>query len=515
MGKRSPEEDRRQLLLAKIKQELVYNGPDNGRYYRALLTLNKILGYYALESHRKIFRHTADCRAKRRNMTLGFRGLGKSTSGTKVASIKVALEDPNARILITSDTEEAAVALLDPVITHLNTNQLLIEMFGPFFDPRSKTDIGRFRDGSATILQRTDTSLSEPTFLCIGVGGQSASRHFTHVFGDDLVTFRNSKTAVQRANLRAWHDSTLVGTFMPQTRVTYNGTRYYPNDLYDDFENGRPGDGTGAMADVTLKIPLIANYSEARADWVSNEPDLFPPELCRERHKIMGAYHFQAQMQQDTRSGEGIIFNYADFRWYGAPHDPAPAREDMAVFQFSDLAAKKTDTGAFFATATIGVADVGGEKRIYILDLVRERAGMKRQRELIYSQTALWKPISHGVEAVAMQAGFAEEMQQSSLLPVVPVPLTGAEGDKVLRARRISPMIEAHMVYFPEDETPAGVRCAPLVLELTQFPDGDYCDCVDALVGAITLAIYGGPQASSPPDEGGWSDLDSGLLANY
>jgi predicted phage terminase large subunit-like protein len=507
--------DERRLLLAELKVELQYSGPDDARWEAATLALALVLGYNLEDNHRETIAHYARNRRRRRSLLLGFRGMGKSTVGTVTCAIKYALEDPNIRILFTSATDGAAKEFLKEARIHLQTNEDLNEMFGQFFDPSGGKGVtGKFRDGYATIAQRTMLWLREPTFLSIGIGGQTASRHFDVVFADDLVVEKNSRTNTQRENIRSWHDSTLIGALMSHSRVHYLGTRYYPNDLYDDLQHGRAGEGDGVLADCTAVLPLVKNYDAEYDLWETTSPERHPREVCVQLRKEMGAYHFQAQMQQDTRSGEGIIFSYADFMWYNGPED-RPADEDLHIFQFYDLAALKTDLGAFFAGVTLGVyyAD-NGEVRIYVLDLLRERAGMKRQRDLIYRHTAQWKPIIAGVEAVAMQAGFAQEMQESSMLPVVPVPLTGKmEGDKVARARRVAPKVEGHQVYFPVEDSPAGRRVEPLVRELGQFPDGDFKDCVDAFVGAMTLAMYGGPPAASPtlPD----GDDDDDLLANY
>jgi hypothetical protein len=76
-------------------------------------------------------------------------------------------------------------------------------------------------------------------------------------------------------------------------------------------------------------------------------------------------------------------------------------------------------------------------------------------------------------------------------------------------------------VYFPnEPDTEDGdgglaARCRPLLTELTQFNQGDHDDCVDAFVGAITLAMYGGPGAAAPVPEDPRDYDDSGLLADY
>jgi predicted phage terminase large subunit-like protein len=522
--------ERRRLAQAKLKRELVYSGPDDVRWRDGCAALAHLIGYDVEPNHDAILTHAAAMRRRRRTLLLGFRGMGKSTVGTITLAIKGSLENHNVRELFVSSTDGAAQEFLKETRIHLQTNDDLISMFGRFFDPSGGQGVvGRFRDGYATIAQRTQLWLREPTFLSIGTGGQVAARHFDLVFGDDIVIEKNSRTANQRGMIRSWHDSSLIGALMPHSTVHYRGTRYHPGDLYDDFQNGRPGETSGVLRDCTLVLPLVENYEDPYDQWRSTSPIRHPREVCVQLRKEMGAYHFQAQMQQDTRAGEGIIFNWADFRWYSL--DERPPVGDMKIFIFFDLAGRKTDVGDFFAGVVVGVwvcpaAPVygaePGDLRIYVLDLVRERAGTKRQKELILATTAKWKPIIAGVEAVAQQTGFADEVQSSTAMPVVPVELKGPmEGDKVARAMRVSPKVEAHQVYFPnEPDTEDGdgglaARCRPLLTELTQFNQGDHDDCVDAFVGAITLAMYGGPGAAAPVPEDPRDYDDSGLLADY
>lgn len=510
--------------LLKIKRELLYTGADVARAAAGTRLLMRILGYQVHEPQRRIIAHqeiTANLNRRDADLTLAFRGVGKSTGGTITRGIKYLLPNPNIRILIGSDTEDAAAAFHGPITQHLQTNALLITLFGRFLDPAARGDLGRVSDSRSTIFQRTNVTLPEPTFTCLGIGGQAASRHFDVALLDDLVTMQRSRTSAQRSLLSAWHASTLIGCLQPRAKVHYLGTRYYPQDLWDELEFGRPDEGgNGPLRNATLRIPMVTGPGGApwdpalpREQWEPTYPERFPIEVCLDRRRRMGAYHFAAQMQQDCALGEGQIFMPPDFRWWSHHENQPP--DDAAVWQYSDLAAKKTETGDYFATVTIKVGtDKDGGRSIWVLDLIRERLGTGAQKASIIESVKLWRPIQHGVEAVAMQAGFAEEVRDSSGLPVEPCEV---EKDKVFRARRVSPMVEAHRVYFPVPEIAAGKRCEPLVSELSTFPDGDHDDTVDAFVGAITLAMFGGPAAVSLSSEDArdtdeWSEANDRLL---
>ncbi len=507
----------RRLYLCELKQIILYEGSDPEKQARSMRTLAWILGFEVRPPHEAIIRHQnlTMFGGRDADLLLGYRGLGKSTVGTVTRAVKYVLGNPNIRILLTSDTSGAAQAFHKEIYAHLATNNLLIEMFGRFYGENGRNREGRFRDNESTVRQRTNRTLREGTFTCVGIGGQMASRHFDVIFADDLVTLEKSRTETQRGYLRAWYGSTLIGAFMEHTKAHYLGTRYYPNDLWQDMVDGRSDDGgVGALKDDFLKLKMVTILPSG--EWVSNDPGKYSVDKCRMRMKQMGRYHFFAQMQQETDEVDGLIFNYSDLRWYSRGENEAPPRSEMQIFQYSDLAAKRTDTGDFFVNLTIGVATVDGVKRIWILDMIRERCGIAKQRKYILGQAEKWKPYKAGVEAVAFQAGFAEEIQEMTMLPIDPILV---DKDKVFNARRVSHLVENHKVFLPvpDPETKEGRNFQSLIDELGVFPDGEHDDCVDAFTGVLILAAFSGGAAASPSLPPGFDDEfgDSDLLADY
>jgi predicted phage terminase large subunit-like protein len=527
-------EERRHKALCRLKALLAYDGPDEERWVLSVVAICRTIGYRVTRTHRLVIRHHVRAHLgkmdpPRRSLTLGFRGLGKSTVGTICMAIKLVLVNPNIRILFVSDSEAAAQEFLKETVTHLMTNETLVLLFGEHFSERSRGRLGRIRDGYAASLQRTDLGMREPTMIALGVHSQMASRHFDVVFAEDLVTDANSQTAKQRENLRKWHDSTLLGSIMPHSTLMYIGTRYYPGDLYDELEGGRQEESVGPFHAITLRIPLVENYDDPKDLWRSAEPGRYPLEVCIRIAAEMGRYAFLAQMQQDTRSGEGVIFSYPDFRWYGGgagADTQLPPLDQLVIWQASDLAAKRTETGDFFAAVTVGVHRADGMVRVFVLDVERGRYGTRKQRDAILGLMRQWRPVQHGIECVAAQAGFAQELAEGTILPVTMIELVGGNrppdrfkamvklhGDKVIRARSVGPLVEQHQVYFPSIGTAEYERVKPLITEMSSFPDADHDDCVDAFVYAVTLAMYGPPAAAGGGTQA--DDGDDGLLANY
>lgn len=475
-----------------LRDLLIYSGPDPEIQFESIRTLSELLGYQVSPVHEQIIRHQnlTQFGSRDQDLTLAFRGLGKSSVGTTVRAIAYVLRDVNVRILIASHTTGAAEEIHQEIHDHLVENQTLVRLFGDFYHDSSKSKIGRYSDKRSTIMQRTKRTLKEGTFNCLGVGKQGASRHFDVEFVDDIVVEQSSLTATKRKNLRNWIGSTLIGTTLPHTRTHGIGTRYMPGDYWDELVNGTVDEGEGYLKDATLVIPMVENFGDPMEQWIPTHPERYDLQACIKRYRTMGRYHFLAQMQQDTSSGSGIIFCYPDFRWWTPTENAPPA--GATYFQYSDLAAKRTESGDYFVNITMAVADVHGERRIWVVDFVRMRGGLHQQRESIVSQIGKWKPVRAGVEAVAMQAGFAQEIAEGTLLPVRACPEGRQKKDKEFEGRRVSFLVEGHHVYLPAPDTALGRKTKPLVDELSVFPENtDHDDAADAFIGCLDLIAFG------------------------
>src|SRR5574343_510273 len=71
-----------------------------------------------------------------KQMTLPFRGAGKSTVGTIARVIFEILKNPNIIILIASNTQLQAEIFLREIRNHFEANDKLREIFGDFVGPK-------------------------------------------------------------------------------------------------------------------------------------------------------------------------------------------------------------------------------------------------------------------------------------------------------------------------------------------------------------------------------------------
>ena len=96
------------------------------------------------------------------------------------------------------------------------------------------------------------------------------------------------------------------------------------------------------------------------------------------------------------------------------------------------------------------------------------------------------------VEDKANGQSLIQELKYETALPIRPV---AVDGDKVVRAQAVTPMIEAGKVFLPE----SAPWIADFLDELAAFPTGVHDDIVDSVTQALnflrhqernTVAIY-------------------------
>ena len=484
----------RKRLLLEQKSAILYGvGEDPTTLDPELLflsvaTVHKLLGFEMDELAESCIRHqnATIIAGEGADLILAPRGGGKSTTATQTRCCWYILRNFNIRILVASATEGAAQTIFEPVRLNLENNRDLIEMFGRFRP--SPGDVGRkWSNGRITIRQRR-RYFGEPTVMCLGIGGQASSRHFDVVLLDDIVTMAQARTRAQRRLLDDWYGSTLTGCLILGSISHHIGTRYYPGDQWDVLIKGRTGQSTGALAHRTLIVKALT--TDAAGNEVSYSKR-FPVALLHDLRERAGPAHFDAQYQQDTARMEGEVWSYADFQWWDEldPLELARIRQ-WPVFLYFDLANKKTDVGDYFAGVAMSIAP--DKTEIYVRDLVRFRGSTPKQRMAIDSWCKYWQPMVAGVEAIGSQAGFAEEIRDYSLLPVVP---RERKHDKVSEGHSVAGLSASGKVFFPlptdKDGTrPAGDRVAVMIEEMLAFPNGDHDDAVDAYVGCLLQAMF-------------------------
>lgn len=409
-------------------------------------------------------------------LDLAPRGFGKSTIGDVDFCITKILRDPEIRIMIGSKTQTQAEAFLKEIREHFESNMDLIEIFG---DLRGK----KWTDKEFTISNRKVIK-KEATVTALGSSGQVVSKHFDIIVGDDLVGFENARTESQRAKLREWFYSALRPTLEPHGEFHILGTRYHPNDLYQDLIDS---------GNYNVAVQKAINKEEDGTE-LSLWEEKFSLETLIKIRRESGQIIFAMQYQNETELAKGKIFKAKNFRYYSEymldkegnvsirrrGENGEDIVETVRVYMGVDLAIGEKETNDYFVNMAIGVDK---DMNIYVLDYVQERLtfGEQFNQILNYGYNKFPSVVGIGVESVAYQKALARELKRGSSLPIYEL---NTSKDKTSRAMRRSALFESGKVFF---------RSSMMDLEecLLLFPEGEHDDLFDGLELAITQSEKG------------------------
>jgi predicted phage terminase large subunit-like protein len=375
------------------------------------------------------------------------RGFGKSTIGDISYCLWRITQNRNIRILIVSNTQSQAESFLREMKYHLEGNTRLLELFGSF-----KSD--KWNETELFVSGRT-ISAKEGTLTALGASGAVISKHFDLIIADDIVDFENARTELQRKKLSEWYRTALLPTLEPHGELHIIGTRYHPNDLYQE------------LMDSKQYSPQIQRAISQEG--VSLWPAKFTLEDLLNKKAELGSIIFDLQFQNDiTLAKQGRIFRYEWMQFY----DTAPA--GLKIYQGCDLSIAQTETSDYFVLMTVGFDQ--GTGIYYVLDMYRERISFKQQQDVIKHKAMQWQPLYIGIESNAYQKALGSELIRTTSLPIKQLT---TQKDKVSRAQRRSALFENGKIRIRKDMN-------ILIDELCLFPDASHDDCFDALDFALS-----------------------------
>lgn len=405
------------------------------------------------------------------SLQLVFRGAGKSTCCTIAKAIHLLLKNPNLRILIASKTAQNAEGFLREIKNHFESNELLAEVFGAYYDPRK---VAKWDNKEIEVLPRTIPN-KEASITCVGADGTIVSKHYDVILSDDLVDEENSRTKHQRDKLRTWYYQTLDPTLEPPDPAVPHrgehhrqGTRYHFADLWGHLE-------ANELKEHTQVIPALD------ASGCSPWPERFPPAWFAQKLRKSGLIIFNAQYQCDTEAMKGEIFQYDDCQQLC--EDDWPRKDALRIFMGVDLAISQDEKADKFAIVVIGITvDRSG---YYVLDYYEEQLRFKAQTAKIIEYIRRWDPIRVGIETnqyqEAQYQNLKDEEREDEDVPILPLRAIKTIKDKITRAWKLSALFEDKRVYFRKSQS-------QLVEHMVLFPNHRYKDLFDAFDLAVAAS---------------------------
>lgn len=165
-----------------------------------------------------------------RRMVLMPRGFLKSTVGTISDSIRLALINPDVRILIANETYEKATDFLKEIKGHWSPDAPLGQLFPELLPPRTSGPGVDWSQDKASVARTRQAK--ESTWNCIGVGGTAVSQHYERIKCDDLVGAGATASEAMMLRACAWIDDLTGLLDNLSDPIDFYGTRKTMNDAY-------------------------------------------------------------------------------------------------------------------------------------------------------------------------------------------------------------------------------------------------------------------------------------------
>lgn len=450
-----------------------------------------IFGYTINTHHDKILSHYE----KNKTLDLAPRGSGKSSIGTESYVAWRALNNPDLRILIVSDTDNHAEDFLLSIKNAFQKSPEIKKHWGDIIESDTVDSI---------VLRGRTTYTKEPTIFASGAHGKVTSYHYDLIICDDLVTFDNSRTETPRERMKTWFKMTLLPTLLPGGEIHVLGTRYHHQDLYQMLIDDLKYDPQTQQA-----ITIID--SEERSIWedflplddIKDAAGEVIVEGLRTKREQLGAIVFALQYQNDTdlmTKGEIIQidwFRYYDLQTINGIDCVVPEGEeaipitDLQIYAGVDPSLGKNETSAYFAIYTLGKHRP--TNRIFTLAIERGRYSYDLRRSKVNDNFKQWHPRITNIENIAFQSDYIDSLRER--YPYIRIKDTNTStSDKVSRAWSISGIIHAGKFYVRKNMT-------IFITELCLMPESEFTDQLDACYLALEASgqPLGGARRSSRP----------------
>ena len=324
--------------------------------------------------------------------------------------------------------------------------------------------------------------------IAAGIGGPITGQgaHLA-IIDDPVKDAESANSKIQRDAIWDWYRFVLRTRMMPGGAIVLVLTRWHEDDLAGRLLKQAEEDPEADQWTV-LRLPAIAEDPKeaedgedlidplGRAPGKALWPEQYDKESLAAVKATVGSYVWAALYQQRPSPEEGNILKREWWNFYRQ----APEAFDE-VIQSWDCAFKDKDDSDYV------VGQVWGRRKAdkYLLDQVRAQMSFTATLTAIRTLSAKWpnaraKLIEDKANGTAVIDTLKSEI--TGLIPVEP------EGGKIVRARAVSPTIEAGNVYLPDPSTAPWIH--DFIEECTAFPNGANDDQVDAMSQA--LVRFGG-----------------------
>lgn len=406
------------------------------------------------------------------------RGTFKSSVVTIGFTLQFILNEPNARILIDSETFGKSKAFLREIIDHLMNNEAYREVFKAIHGmyPWSKKSDMKLWTDSELILPCRNAPKKEPTISCAGIDVTKNGMHYDLIICDDLHSEMNvtNKELIQKV---IDHYKLAFSLLDPGQPMIVIGTRWDYNDLYQhimDFE--------------------AEDFNILRKSAYNDDGSLFFPEVLSEEvldkiRRRQGIGIFSKQYLNEPVSDENATFKRDQIvrkqwalvrgrpiNWYLSV-DPS-YYDPRGTMSYSDF-------------ASLVLAGMDYQRELYVRHIIRRRMTysdlidemFKIYTDKQFSDIKNMRIILEVIGTKSLSFELAnEQRRRNTWLPVTEI--KHQQKSKEERIRALAPFYEYGHIYHIK-ECP---QLEELEYELLHFPSGRHDDIIDALATVLDFA---------------------------
>lgn len=420
----------------------------------------------------------------RKNLSLLLmpRGTFKSSVVTIGFSLQFILNEPNARILIDSETFGKSKAFLREIMDHLMTNERYREVFKAIHGmyPYTKKSEMKLWTDSECILPCRNVPKKEPTISCAGIDVTKNGMHYDLVICDDLHSQTNVTNKEQILGVIE-HYKLTFSLLDPGKPLIIIGTRWHELDLY------------GHIIDFEQEDFNVLKKSAYNSDKSLFFPEvLSEPELDKIRRR-QGASIFSKQYLNEPVSDENAVFKREYF--VRVPWETVKGRPMNWYWLIDPSYTDPRDPGTY--SDFVGMVLVGMDymRDLYVRYVIREKMTYSQLIDKMFEvhadrQFEDVRQVKFILETIGTKS-LSYELNSQQKIRNTWLPITEIKSrseNKVERIKGLAPLYEYKRVKHIQ-ECP---KLEELELELLTFPVGRHDDLIDPLATVL--------EVGSPPN---------------
>lgn len=317
----------------------------------------------------------------------------------------------------------------------------------------------------------------------VGIGGSITGKGADVLIIDDYLKNRSeSESLALRDKIWDAFTNDLMTRLAPICICLIVATRWHQDDLIGRIQKRMQHDKGFPQFEI-LKFPA---KSKLYPDGILF-PERFSSVWYEQQFSALGPYGSAALLQCDPVARSGNLLKIDKLVFHDSLID---FPDSIRYFRFWDLAStakeRLKDDPDYTVGCCIGLLENGAQRTLFIKDVRRFRCeAPERNRRIVETAKNDGSSVLQGVEAVA---GYkdAYTLLSELLAGHSRVKKINVRGDKVTRAAVLEPLFESGRVHLLRAQWNN-----ELVDELSAFPACAHDDQVDALSGAVHMAIKG------------------------